>query len=122
MFPAQPGARARDEISSRSANPMLRSTCSSVAFAHYEVQTAQHSGHVAHHATREKLGQDAEIDKRWRANFQPVRHAATLAVDVKAQLAFWILCREVNFAGRRVESFSHNNEMMDQLFHLRHDV
>ena len=51
-----------------------------------------------------------------------MRHAATLAVDVKAQLAFWIFCREINFAGRRVESFGHNNEMMDQLFHLRHDM
>src|SRR6266496_2383554 len=41
---------------------------SSVALAHDKVQTAQHSGHVAHHATGQKFRQNTEIDKRWRAN------------------------------------------------------
>jgi hypothetical protein len=34
---------------------------SSIAFAHNEVQTAEHGGHIANQATRQKLRQDAEI-------------------------------------------------------------
>src|SRR5439155_10245403 len=96
-----------------SAGLTSRSTCSSVAFAHDEVQTAQHGGHVAYHATGQKLGQDAEVDKRRRANFQPIRHAAALAIDVKTKLAFGIFRCEINFARRRVESFRYHDEMMD---------
>src|SRR5437762_13393017 len=49
-----------------------------------------------------------------------MRHAATLAVDVKPELALRVLGAKVNFARWRVEAFSHDNEMMDQFLHLRH--
>src|SRR6266699_2756346 len=62
----------------------------SVAFAHDEVQTAQHRRHIAYHAARQKLGQDTEVHKRWRPNFQPIRHAAASAVNVTAKLALGI--------------------------------
>src|SRR5215469_4267743 len=69
---------------------------SSVAFSHDEVQTPQHRWHIADHATWQKLRQDTEVYKRWRANLQPIGNAATPAVDVEAQLALWILRCEVN--------------------------
>src|SRR5438094_3633057 len=120
MRSSQPDSM-RAALRSRSAGLTSRSAYSPVALAHDEVQTAQHSGHVANHATGKKLGKDAEVDKRRRANFQAIRHAATLAVDVKAQLTLGIFRCEINFARRRIESFCHYDEMMDQLFHLRHD-
>src|SRR5438132_10941216 len=95
-------------------------TWSSVAFAHDEVQTAQHRRHIAHHATGQKLRQDTKVHKRWRANFQPIRHAAASAVDIKTKLALGIFCCEINFARWRIEPFSNHDEMMDQLFHLCH--
>src|SRR5437867_1922852 len=85
----------------------------SIALAHDEVQTAQHRRHVAYHTTRQKLGKDAEVHKRWRTNFQPIRHAASSAVDVKAKLALRIFRREINFARRRVDSLGHDDEMMN---------
>src|SRR5262245_461885 len=86
---------------------------SSIAFAHHEVQTAKHRGHVTNQATGQKLGQDTEVHERWRTNFQPVRNAASSAVDVKAKLTFGIFCAEIDFAGRRVEPFCHHDEVMD---------
>src|SRR5438046_10656192 len=99
----------RSALRSRSAGLTSRSTCSSVAFAHDEVQTAQHGGHVAYHATGQKLGQDAEVDKRRRANFQPIRHAAALAIDVNATLAFGIFRCGINFVWRPIECFHYDD-------------
>src|SRR6516225_2482746 len=92
----------------------------SVAFAHDEVQTAQHRRHIAYHAAGQKLGQDTEVHKRWRPNFQPIWHAAASAVNVKAKLALRIFRSEIDFAGWRIEPFGHDDEVMDQLFHLCH--
>src|SRR6516165_2225632 len=85
----------------------------SIAFAHHEVQTAEHGGHVTNQATGQKLRQDAEIHERRRANLQSIRNAAASAVDVKAKLTFGILGPEIHFARRRIESFCHHNEMMN---------
>ena len=63
---------------------------SSIAFAHHEVQTAEHGGHVTNQATGQKLRQDTEVHEGWRANFQPIGNAAASAVDVEAELAFGI--------------------------------
>src|SRR6516165_317564 len=85
----------------------------SIAFAHHEVQTAEHSGHVTNQATGQKLRQDAEVHKGWRANFQSVRHAAASAVDVKAKFPFWIFGSEIDFARRRIEPFGYHDKMMN---------
>src|SRR5438552_2401029 len=77
----------------------------SVAFTHDEVQTAQHRRHVTYHATGQKLRQDTKVHKRWRANFQPIRHAASSAVDIKTKLALGIFGREIDFARWRIEPF-----------------
>src|SRR5436190_17894846 len=86
---------------------------SSVAFSHDQVQTPQHSRHVADHATRQEVREDTQVHKGRRANLQTIRYAATSAVDIKAQLALWIFRCEVNLAWRRVESLRHHNKMMD---------
>src|SRR2546423_7394095 len=101
---------------------MSSSFSSSVALAHYEVQTAEHGHDVAEGTAGQKFGQDAEIHKRGCANFQPVRHAAALAVDVKAELAFRILGGEINFARWSVQPFRNDDEMVNQLFHFRHNA
>src|SRR2546423_14132843 len=80
------------------------SFASSVAFAHNEVQTAEDGHDVAERTAGQKFGQDAEVHKRGRADFQPVRHTAALAVDIKSKLALRIFGSEINFARRSVES------------------
>ena len=77
---------------------------SSVAFAHHEVQTAEDRRPRRSSCAGQQLRQDAEVHERGRANLQPVRHAAALAVDVKAQLALRILRAEINFARRRIDA------------------
>src|SRR6266851_9589954 len=47
---------------------VIRNSCfvivhSSVAFAHDKVQTSEHRGNVAYHATRKQFRQDAQINK-----------------------------------------------------------
>src|ERR1044071_8790995 len=86
---------------------------SSIAFAHHEVQTAENRRHVTNQATGQKFRQDAEIHEGWGANFQPIRNAASSAVDVKAKLALWIFSSEIDFARRRIEAFGHHNEVMN---------
>src|SRR6266481_3618275 len=86
---------------------------SSIAFAHHEVQTAEHRRHVTDQATGQKLRQDTEVHEGGRANFQPIRNAAASAVDVKAKLALGIFGSEIDFARRRIEPFGHHNEMMN---------
>src|SRR5262245_42968415 len=93
---------------------------SSIAFAHHEVQTAEHCGHVTNEATRQKLRQDTEVNERWRSNFQPIRNTAPSAIYVEAKLALGVFRSEINFAGRRIEPFGDHDEMMNQLFHLCH--
>src|SRR5262249_46583607 len=44
------------------------------------------------------------------------------AVDVEPQFTFGIFSRKINFARWRIDSFSHNHEMVDELLHFRHDV
>src|ERR1041384_4126912 len=88
--------------------------CSSVAFAHYEVQTAENGGHVTHHAAGQQLWQNAQIYKGRSPNFQAVWNATALAVDIKSQLALGILGREIHLSRRSVESFGHDNEMMNK--------
>src|SRR6516165_1205422 len=85
----------------------------SIAFAHHEVQTAEHGGHVTNEATGQKLRQDTEIHEGWRANLQSIRNAAASAVDVKAKLTFGIFGSEIDFAGRRIEALGHHDEMMN---------
>src|SRR2546423_6241605 len=94
---------------------------SSVAFAHNEVQTAEHGHDVAERTAGQKFGQDTEIHKRGGANLQSVRDTAAFAVDVETELALWVLGAEINLARRRVEAFRHDDEMVDQFFHLGHD-
>src|SRR5215475_7377391 len=84
----------------------------SIAFAHHEVQTAEHRGHVTNQATGQKLRQDTEVHERWRANFQAIRNATASAVDVKAKLTLGIFCSEIDFARRRIEAFCHHDEVM----------
>src|SRR6478735_6953955 len=43
-----------------------------------------------------------------------MRDAAAFAVDVKTKLALWVFGAEINFAGRRVEAFGNDDEMMDR--------
>src|SRR4029077_9400653 len=93
---------------------------SSIAFAHHEVQTAEHGGHVTDEATGQKLRQDAEVHEGWGANFQPIRNAAASAVDVEAELAFGIFGSEIDFARRRIEPFGYHDDMRNQFFHLCH--
>ena len=49
-----------------------------------------------------------------------MRHTAAFAVDIETQLALGVLGREIDFARRRIEPFRHDNEMVNQLLHLRH--
>src|SRR4029077_20567363 len=77
---------------------------SSIAFAHHEVQTAEHGGHVANQATGQKLRQDTKVHEGWGANLQPIRNAAASAVDVKAKFSFWIFGSEGDFTPRRMRS------------------
>src|SRR5215216_3264852 len=86
---------------------------SSIAFAHHEVQTAEHGGHVTNQTTGQKLRHNTEVHERWRTNFQPIRNAAASAVDVKAKLALGIFGAEIDFARRRIEPFGYHNEMMN---------
>src|SRR5437867_1087857 len=86
---------------------------SSVAFAHDEVQTAQYCRHIAYHAAWQKLGEDAEIHKGRRSNFQSIWHTAASAVNIKAKLTLGIFRCEIDFARRRIKSFRHHDEMMD---------
>src|SRR4051812_47799546 len=51
-----------------------------------------------------------------------MRHAAAFTVNVKSEFALWILRREIDLSRRRVEAFCHHDKMMDQLFHLSHDM
>src|SRR5881397_1439765 len=85
---------------------------SSVAFAHDEVQTAQYCRHIAYHAAWQKLGEDAEIHKGRRSNFQSIWHTAASAVNIKAKLTLGIFRCEIDFARRRIKSFGHHDEMM----------
>src|SRR5438876_5417878 len=104
----------KNAVSLLPLSSFVRSTfLSSVAFAHDEVQTTEHCRHIAHHATGQKLWQDAEVHERWRPNFQPIWNAASSTVNVKTKLALGIFRREVNLARRRVESFRDHNEMMN---------
>src|SRR5437879_4121474 len=48
--------------------------------------------------------------------------AASLAVDIKSKLALWVFRREINFTRWRIEAFRHDDKMVDELLHLRHDV
>src|SRR6266571_9494932 len=51
-----------------------------------------------------------------------MRDTTTFAVDVKTELTLRIFGREINFTRWRVEAFGHDNEMMDEFLHLRHDA
>src|SRR5215471_12879415 len=86
---------------------------SSIAFAHYEVQTAEHGRNVTNQASRQKLRQNAEVNKGWSANFQPIRNASASAVNVKAKFPLGIFGSEIDFAGWRIEPFGDHDEMMN---------
>src|SRR5206468_8831408 len=97
-------------------------TSSSVAFAHDKVQYSEHSRKVTHHATREQFRQYAQIHKRWRADFETMRDAAAFAVDVKTELTLRIFSREIDFSRWRIETFRHDNKMVNQFLHFCHHV
>src|SRR5690348_3012011 len=96
------------------------SLASSVAFSHNEVQTAENGDNVAHHAAGQEFRKYAQVNERGRADFQAIGHAAPFALNVKAKFTLWIFRSEINLARRRIESFGHNNEVMNQFLHFRH--
>src|ERR1019366_2194159 len=84
-----------------------------VAFAHDEIERTQHDRHVADHAAGQQFAKDAKIHEAGRADFQAIRRAAALAVDVKTKFALRIFVAEINFAGRTIHAFGHEHELMD---------
>ena len=89
-----------------------------VAFSHDEVEAAQDGDDVAHHVAGQKFAEDAEIDEGGRANFQAVRHAAALALDIEAELALRIFRAEIDFADRRLDAFGDEDELVNQFLHF----
>src|SRR5947207_12124335 len=71
---------------------------SAVTLAHHEIERAENGSDVAHHVVRQQPGQDAQVDKGRRADFQTMRRSTALAVDVKAEFALRILRPEINLA------------------------
>src|SRR3954463_10138198 len=65
------------------------------------------------------MRQNTEIHERGSADLQPMGRAATATINVETELTLGILRTKVNFTRRRVHALGHENEMVDQLLHLR---
>ena len=48
--------------------------------------------------------------------------APTLAVNVKAQLALWVLGAKIDLAGGGINSFGYQDKMVDEFLHLGEDL
>src|SRR5215510_7896899 len=62
------------------------------------------------------------VDERRRANLQPVGTGASVAHDKEGQFAFRRFRAAIGFTLRRLEALRENYEVMNQAFHVSHDV
>ena len=70
----------------------------------------------------EELRDDAEIDEGRASDLETVGNAATLAVDVEAELTLGVLRAEVDLAGGGVDALGGDDEVVDELLHLLEDL
>src|SRR5215472_7984895 len=100
----------------------LGSSASSITFSHHDIVCPKDRDDVRNQIAPRHMVERTHVDERWRANLQPVGTGASVAHDKKAQFAFRRFRAAIGFTLGRLKALRENNEVMNQAFHVSHDV
>ncbi len=83
------------------------------------IQRSNNRDNVCHHRATRHVRQRRKIHETWSAEMNARRLRASCRFNVNTEFALRSFNRVIDFAGRNVDAFGHQQEVMNQRVHVR---